>query len=154
MKTLDIFGKNLIISSLKSSDKSGTIEELADYLVGEGVIKDKKGLVNALQERERLGSTGIGDNIAIPHAKSAEVDTVIALFARSKKGISFDSLDGKPVNYIFLLIAPTHSGGDHLKAMAKISKMLKGGEFRRKLLTASNGQELYQAIVDENEKII
>ncbi|MBU2590934.1 MAG: PTS sugar transporter subunit IIA [Nitrospinota bacterium] len=154
MKTSDIFGKNLIIPALKSSDKSGIIEELADYLVGEGVIKDKKALVNALQEREKLGSTGIGDNIAIPHAKSAEVDTVIALFARSKKGISFDSLDGKPVNYIFLLIAPTQSGGDHLKAMAKISKMLKGEEFRRKLLTASDSQELYQAIVDENEKII
>ncbi len=153
MKTSDIFRKDLIIASLKSSNKSETIEELADHLAGKGVIKDKKGLVKALHEREKLGSTGIGDNIAIPHAKSDEVDRVVALFARSQKGIPFDSLDGKPVNYVFLLLAPTQSGGDHLKAMAKISKMLKGEEFRRKLLTASDGQELYRVIVDENEKI-
>ena len=154
MKTSDIFDKQLVITSLKSSNKLEAITELVDYLVEREVIRDKDTLISALLKREKLGSTGIGNNIAIPHAKSDEVESVTALFARSEKGISFDSLDGKPVNYIFLLIAPTSSGGNHLKAMAKISKMLKDNNFRKKLLTASDSTELFQAISDENEKLI
>jgi len=105
-------------------------------------------------ERERLGSTGIGENVAIPHAKSNEIDTIIATFGRSSSGISFDSLDQKPVYFIFLLIAPEKSAGMHLKTLARISKLLKNPLFRQDLMKAKDKKEIYEAISREDSKLI
>ena len=88
-------------------------------------IKTKQTLLVALIEREKLGSTGIGENVAIPHAKLEEVNSIVTFFGRSQKGVEFDSLDQKPVHFICLVIAPINSTGLHLKALARISRLLK-----------------------------
>ena len=95
---------------------------------------------------------GIGDGIAIPHGKSANVSQIISGFGLSKEGIDFDSLDGKPANLFFLLVAPEDSVGVHLKMLARISRMLKNSDFQQKLLQANSQQEIYQIISDEDAK--
>jgi PTS system nitrogen regulatory IIA component len=109
-------------------------------------------ILSILLEREKLGSTGIGDGIAIPHGKSTELSQIISGFGLSKRGINFDSLDGKPAHLFFLLVAPENSVGTHLKMLARISRMLKNVEFRKKLLGANSQQEIYQIISEEDAK--
>jgi PTS system nitrogen regulatory IIA component len=98
-----------------------------------------------------LGSTGIGDGVAIPHGKASDLHELIVAFGRSKKGIAFDAIDGKPVHLFFLLLAPENSTGQHLKALAKISKMLKTPNFRKKLIDARTTSDLYKAIIEQDE---
>jgi PTS system nitrogen regulatory IIA component len=108
-------------------------------------------VVNTLLDREKLGSTGIGDGIAIPHGKLADLDELIVTFGRSKEGVNFDSMDGKPANLFFLLLAPENTTGLHLKVLAKISKMLKDNTFRKKLIEAKSKDELYLIIGDKDD---
>ena len=98
-----------------------------------------------------LGSTGIGDGIAIPHAKIPGLADVLVSFGRSTKGIVFDALDGKPVHLFFLLVAPEHASGQYLKALAKISRMLKDTAFRTRLMDAPSRQRLYKEVADKDE---
>jgi nitrogen PTS system EIIA component len=104
-----------------------------------------------LQQREKLGSTGIGEGVAIPHGKIPDLNELVVAFGRSKKGITFDAIDGKPVNLFFMLLAPENSTGQHLKALARISKMLKTPNFRKKLIDAKTTSDLYKAIVEQDE---
>ncbi len=154
MKITEILNADSIIADLKAKGKRDVISELVEPLVKSGKVGDKNKLLDALMERERLGSTGIGENVAIPHAKSNEIDTIIATFGRSNSGISFDSLDQKPVYFIFLLIAPEKSAGMHLKTLARISKLLKNPLFRQDLMKAKNEKEIYEAISREDSKLI
>jgi PTS system nitrogen regulatory IIA component len=108
-------------------------------------------MVKTLLDREKLGSTGIGDGIAIPHGKLADLDELIVSFGRSRQGVEFDSMDGKPANLFFLLLAPENTTGLHLKALAKISKMLKDSAFRKKLIEAKSKDELYVIIADKDD---
>jgi len=142
MKITEILGTDSIIADLKAEGKRDVISELAELLVKSGKV------------RERLGSTGIGENVAIPHAKSNEIETIVATFGRSNSGINFDSLDQKPVYFIFLLIAPEKSAGIHLKTLARISKLLKNPLFRQDLMKAKNEKEIYEAISREDSKLI
>jgi len=112
---------------------------------------DKARAIDVLQQREKLGSTGIGDGVAIPHGKVSDLHELVVAFGRSKKGIAFDAIDGKPVHLFFLLLAPENSTGQHLKALAKISKMLKTPNFRKKLIEAKTKSDLYKAIVEQDE---
>jgi nitrogen PTS system EIIA component len=113
---------------------------------------DRARLVHALEDRERLNSTALGDGIAIPHGKLPGIRQVVAAFGRSPAGVDFNSLDGKPTHLFFLLVAPEDSAGAHLKALARISRLLKDESFRTRLISARNGADLYQTIREEDEK--
>ncbi len=152
MKILDFLNEKDIIVGLHSTGKKDSITELIDRLINNGRIKkkDKSRIIKALMDREELGSTGIGQGIAIPHAKSNSVKNIVCAFGNSKKGIAFDSLDGEPVYIIFLLLAEQDSSGVHLKALAKISRLLKDKFFRQGLKQAESSEEIINTIRKED----
>ena len=152
MKIMDFLNKKAITVDLKAEDKEGVIRELVDLLVGATEIENKDDLVKAILARESLGSTGIGQGIGIPHAKCSSVKQLVAAFALSQKGVNFDSLDGEPAYIFFLLIAPEESAGPHLKALARISRMLKDKYFRDLLKKAKDEKEILRIIQDEDAK--
>ncbi|MCJ7595356.1 MAG: PTS sugar transporter subunit IIA [Desulfobacterales bacterium] len=141
-----------IIPDLKAKDKKGVLEELADAIASHEPSLDKNSLVKVLLERERLGSTGIGDGVAIPHGKFPAVTQPIISFGRSRKGLDFDSMDGEPAFLFFLLVAPENAASIHLKALARIAKILKNSAFRKVLMEAQNRQELYKTIIQNDEE--
>jgi fructose-specific phosphotransferase system IIA component len=152
MQILDFLSVDAIKLSLESKSKKDVIKEMVDLLVKSGKVKDKKKMTQTLMEREELGSTGIGQGIAIPHGKSDTVTDLSAAFGLSPDGISFDSLDGEPVNIFFLLVAPEGAAGAHLKALARISSLLKDKYFRKSLLSAKDPEEVIR-IIQEEEKL-
>ena len=154
MKISEILKKDFIIPDLTAPDKPSAISELCHFLEKKGVIRDQKTLINALMEREKLGSTGIGESMAIPHAKSDEIDQIVIVFARAINGIDFESLDQKPVHFICLLLAPTHSTGLHLKALARIARLFKSVSLRGKILEAHGSDSIYSTLVEEDSKIL
>ncbi|TET88521.1 MAG: PTS sugar transporter subunit IIA [Desulfobacteraceae bacterium] len=141
-----------MIPELKAKDKKGVLEELAGVISRHEPSIDKGALVKVLVERERLGSTGIGDGVAIPHGKMNGVSRPIISFGRSKQGLDFDSMDGQPAHLFFLLIAPEDSSSVHLQVLAKIAKILKNRDFRKKLMEPGTKKELYQTIVQTDEE--
>lgn len=152
MKIMDFLNKDAVSANLNASDKEGVIRELVDLLVKAEDIRNKEELIKALMTRESLGSTGIGQGIGIPHAKSHSVKNLVAAFGLSPKGVNFDSLDGEPVYIFFLLIAPEESAGPHLKALARISRMLKDKYFRELLRKAKDAKEILRVIQEEDSK--
>lgn len=154
MKITDILKKEFVIASLAGTDKDSALKNLSTFLEDKGAVKSKDILFSALTEREKLGSTGIGENVAIPHAKLEEIDHIITLFARSEKGVEFESLDKKPVHFICLVIAPSNSTGQHLKALARISRLLKNPALRENVLSATEMDKIFSILVDEDSKFI
>lgn len=152
MKLLDFLQKERIVSALNARDKEGVLAELAEVLVVTDIIKNSREAVHVLQEREKLGSTGIGEGIAIPHGKLKDLKEVVAVFGRSRDGVDFDSMDGAPVNLFFLLMAPENSASTHLKALARISRLLKDRAFREELIEADSRDALFDIIAREDEK--
>lgn len=152
MKIMEFLDKKAIAVNLKAADKEGVIKELVDLLVKTGTIRNREEMVKTLLAREALGSTGIGQGIGIPHGKSASLKDLVAAFGVSQKGINFDSLDGEPVYIFFLLIAPEASAGPHLKALARISRMLKDKYFRERLRKAQDEKEVIAIIQEEDAK--
>ncbi|OPX20570.1 MAG: PTS fructose transporter subunit IIA [Desulfobacca sp. 4484_104] len=150
MKIIDLLDKSRIIADLQAKDKKGAVEELAATLVSADKTLSQAKVVEVLLERERLGSTGIGDNIAIPHGKLKNLGQLVISFGRSRTGVNFDSMDGKPTHLFFLLMAPENSVGIHLRALAKISRMLKNPSFRQKLMEASDAEQIYSLIAEED----
>lgn len=152
MKIIDFLNEKAITANLKSTDKQGVIRELVDLLYKAGVIKDKEELVTTLLNREALGSTGIGQGVAIPHGKSQKVKQMVAAFGLSKKGVNFDALDGEPCYIFFLLVAPEESAGPHLKALARISRLLKDKYFRDRLRQSEDQKTVFKIIKEEDER--
>jgi PTS system nitrogen regulatory IIA component len=152
MKLSDILEEDNIIPDLKARDKKRTIEELTEAIVKGNPSLDKDSLIRVLLERESLGSTAIGDGVAIPHGKYPGISTPIISFGRSRKGLDFESMDGQPVFLFFLLIAPEDSASIHLKALARIAKMLKDSNFRKVLIEATTKKELYKIIIHNDEE--
>jgi PTS system nitrogen regulatory IIA component len=150
MRIIDILNRDGIIAQLTSRGKREVITELVGALPR--VQADPDQLIQVLMEREKLGSTGIGDGVAIPHGKLAAAGGLLASFGRSREGVDFDSLDGKPTHLFFLLVAPEDSAGVHLKALARISRLLKDAQFRQTLMVAQSAEEIYRAIQQEDEK--
>lgn len=140
-----------INENMLAKTKAEALKELVNTLIKGGINLDSANVVEVLQQREKLGSTGIGDGLAIPHGKISSLDEIVVAFGRSKKGVHFDSLDGKPVHICFLLLAPENSVGQHLKALARISKMLKIASFRQKLIHTELKSDLYKLIIEQNE---
>jgi PTS system nitrogen regulatory IIA component len=151
MRLSDILEEKNVIPDLKAKDKRGVLEELVDTIVRNDPSLDKSSLVKVLLERERLGSTGIGDGVAIPHGKFHGIKTPIVSFGRSLKGLDFETMDGEPAFLFFLLVAPENSASIHLKALAKIAKILKSSSFREALIKVPTTEELYRAIIQNDE---
>jgi PTS system nitrogen regulatory IIA component len=151
MKISDILSKNLVIPDLRETDKQSVLDELVRHLSHKVAGIDTSELLGVLLEREQLGSTGIGDGIAIPHGKLKDLKQLIAVFGKSAAGVSFDAMDGRPVHLFFLLVAPENSAGVHLKALARLSRLLKRNGFRQKLMSVADAEQLYQVIVEEDE---
>jgi PTS system nitrogen regulatory IIA component len=152
MKILEFLNEKAITANLKATDKPGAIHELIDLLARAEGIRNKDEIAKTLLARETLGSTGIGLGIGIPHGKSNAVKRLVAAFGISKKGIDFDALDGDPVYIFFLLVAPEDSAGPHLKALARISRLLKDKYFRDYLRQLTDEKAIYKAIKDEDAK--
>jgi len=154
MKIKDFLCQQAVTADLKSKDKKGIIEEMVDLLIKAEIVerKSKTKIVETLMAREALGSTAIGQGIAIPHGKCDNIDELTAALGISKSGVDFDSLDGEPVYIFFLLIAPIDSAGPHLKALARISRLLKDKYFRDNLKTASDDQTLLNLIQQEDAR--
>jgi len=151
MKILDVLLKEAILSDLKADDKKGVLEELVTPVARIADINHDY-LVKVLMERERLGSTGIGEGIGIPHGKVKDLESLVLGFGLSKKGVDFDSMDGRPAYIFFLLLTPENSTGLHLKLLARISRILKNDLFKQKLLGATNRDEIYSIIKEEEEE--
>ncbi|MBW1763266.1 MAG: PTS sugar transporter subunit IIA [Deltaproteobacteria bacterium] len=152
MKLSEILHLDNIIPDLKSGDKKKVLEELASVISATYPYVGMDSLVRVLLERERLGSTGIGDGVAIPHGKFHGVNEPVISFGRSLKGVDFDSMDGQPVNIFFLLVAPENSASIHLKALARIARILKNAAFRKLLMEANTKEDLYQTIIQSDEE--
>ena len=155
MTIMGFLDERAVSTNLKAHEtKEEVIRELVQLLVTAGDIKEKDTakLVQILMKRESLGSTGIGQGVAIPHGKSDGVTKLIGAFGVSQTGVSFDALDGEPVTLCFLLIAPEDSAGPHLKALARISRLLKDRHFRDKLRAAKDEKALVKILHDEEER--
>ncbi|HSP99852.1 MAG TPA: PTS sugar transporter subunit IIA [Candidatus Dormibacteraeota bacterium] len=154
MKILDILtSEALVAPDLAGADKTAVLRELAEHLARSHAGIDPDRLVEVLWERERLGSTAIGDGIAIPHGKLPGLSGVIGAFGRHPAGVDFESLDGSPTHLFFLLVAPEDSVGQHLKALARVSRLLKDRAFRERLLAAPDRGALFRLIREEDEKL-
>ncbi len=153
MSGMGFLDERAVTADLKAQKKEDIIEELVRLLVHAGAIKDRdvSRLVQILLRRESLGSTGIGQGVAIPHGKTDCVAKLVAAFGVSHTGVNFDSLDGEPAYLFFLLVAPEDSAGPHLKALARISRLLKDKHFRDSLRVAKDDRTLIKIIRDEDE---
>jgi PTS system nitrogen regulatory IIA component len=151
MKILDVLRKETILADMKAHDKKGVLEELVAPVARVAGVNHEH-LVRVLMERERLGSTGIGGGIGIPHGKLKDLESLVLGFGLSRKGVDFESIDGLPAHIFFLLITPENSTGLHLKLLARISKILKNDSFKKKLLEANGSDEIYSIIKEEEEE--
>src|SRR5512143_2216253 len=151
MKILDVLHKETIIPDMKSRTKKEVLDELVAPVARLAAV-DSEELVHVLLERERLGSTGIGGGIGIPHGKLKQLDNLIIGFGLSRKGVDFESLDGDPTRIFFLLVTPENSTGLHLKLLARISRILKNEPFKERLLQANDSDEIYSIIKEEDEE--
>jgi PTS system nitrogen regulatory IIA component len=150
MNISDVLHKDAILVNLESRDKKGVLEELS-LPVSKATGIQHKDLVRVLMERERLGSTGIGDGVGIPHGKLKALDRLILGFGLSRKGVDFDSMDKRPTHIFFLLFTPENSTGPHLKLLAKIAKLLKNTPFKERLMQALEKDEIFELIRAEDE---
>ena len=153
MNITGFLAERAVTTHIKSHTKEDEIRELVGLLVHAGSIKEKdvSRLVQILLKRESLGSTGIGQGVAIPHGKSDCVTQLVGAFGVSETGVDFDSLDGEPAHLFFLLVAPEDSAGPHLKALARISRLLKDKHFRDSLRHAKDERALAKTIYSEDE---
>lgn len=154
MKIEEILTKESVIADLLGDSKVKVIKEMTQCLKKNNFIKNDQALFETLMEREKLGSTGIGENVAIPHGKSDEVTQIITVLARSKKGVEFESLDQKPVHFVCMVIAPAHSTGQHLKVLARVSRIFKNQGIREEILKAENSDTIYSILMNEDSKFI
>jgi PTS system nitrogen regulatory IIA component len=145
MPTTDLVSPNAIIPAMKVNGKKQALQEIAAK-AAELTGQNEKVILEILLQREKLGSTGVGNGVAIPHGKLQKLGNVFGLFARLERPIDFEALDSQPVDLIFLLLAPEGAGADHLKALARVARLLRDPEVARKL-RASNGAEAIYAVL-------
>ena len=151
MKICDVLDRKSILADLKARNKKGILEELV-VPVAEIAGVSQKDLTRVLMERERLGSTGIGGGIGIPHGKMKSLESLVLGFGLSRQGVDFESLDGQPTHIFFLLVTPENSTGLHLKLLARISRILKNDPFKNRLMEATDRDEILGIIKEEDEE--
>lgn len=142
MEITDLINLDSIVPDMKASSKKQTLQELANS-AEKIVSKDHHEILDVLLEREKLGTTGVGHGVAIPHGKFASLDRPYGLFARLEHAVDFDSLDDQPVDLIFLLLVPEKAGADHLKALAKVSRTLRDKATCDKIRGSESGDAIY-----------
>ena len=152
MNLQDLLTADVIKIPLESEEKYQLIEEMVNMLHESGRIANRDLVLNAVFERERVMSTGMGDGVAIPHAKTEGVKELIAAFGITKQEIDFQAIDGKPVRIVFLLVGPTDQTGPHLKALSRISRLMHRKEFRDRLALSRSAEEVVEAITNEERK--
>jgi len=153
VKIAEMLDPAAIVAELQGTGKKDVLAELTEALVTANPALNRDEVIRVLLERERLGSTGIGDGVAIPHGKLKHLDRQLIAFGLSSKGIEFDAMDGKPARLFFLLIAPEDAVGIHLKTLARISKLLKAPLVRERLLSARDRQQIHGIIMEEEENL-
>lgn len=145
MTLTDLIAPTAVIPALKVNGKKQAIQELAARaaaLTGQ----NERAILEILLQREKLGSTGVGNGIAIPHGKMPKLGGLFGLFARLERPIDFEALDGQPVDLIFLLLAPEAAGADHLKALARVARLLRDPEVARRLRDSRDADALYAVL--------
>ena len=145
MPLTDLVAPNAVIPALKVNSKKQAIQELAAKaakLTGQ----NERAIFETLLQREKLGSTAVGSGIAIPHGKLPKLDALFGLFARLARPVDFEALDGQPVDLIFLLLAPEGAGADHLKALARVARLLREPNVARKLRDSEDAEALYAVL--------
>ena len=153
VKITEMLDPAAIVVDLLAGSKDAVLSELTDALLAANPGLSRGEVLRVLQERERLGSTGIGDGVAIPHGKLKNLDRQLIAFGLSHAGVEFDAMDGKPARLFFLLIAPEDAAGAHLKTLARISKLLKGSQLRERLRDAGDQRQIHRIIAEEEEKL-
>lgn len=152
MKITDILVRDACLLDLKAAQKPDALLELSQALAAAAPELEAQRLYAVLAEREKLQSTGIGDGVAIPHGKMPGLSRLVASFARSEKGVAFEAIDGGPTHLFFTLVVPEDAGGQHLKALARISRFFRDPAFRKALQEAPNTAALMRAIAEEDAK--
>jgi PTS system nitrogen regulatory IIA component len=145
MLLTDLVAPNGVIPALKVNNKKQVLQELAAK-AAELSGQSERAVLEILQQREKLGSTGVGGGVAIPHGKLPKLAKLFGLFARLDRSVDFEALDGQPVDLVFLLLAPETAGADHLKALARVARLLRDGEVVRKLRESRDAEALYAVL--------
>ena len=145
----DLIGPEAVRPSLKAKDKKQLLAELAVCASNISDLQERE-IFDVLLQRERLGSTGLGQGVAIPHGKMSGLTQIVGVFARLVEPVDFDSADGEPVDIVFLLLAPEGAGADHLKALARISRLLREGAAVKKLRSSRDAAALYAVLTQED----
>jgi nitrogen PTS system EIIA component len=150
MEIVDLLTPRGVIAQLRVSNKKQALQEIARRAAGIVNISERR-IYEVLAERERLGSTGFGNGVAIPHGKLAELSRLHALLARLERPIPFDAVDNQPVDLMFVLLAPNTAGAEHLRGLARISRLLRDGAICQKLRGTDNADALYALLTDRTE---
>jgi PTS system nitrogen regulatory IIA component len=145
MLITDIVAPNAIVPALKVNNKKQVIQELAAR-AAELTGESERAILEVLQQRERLGSTAVGNGIAIPHGKLSKLGRLFGLFARLERGVDFEAMDSEKVDLVFLLLAPESAGADHLKALARVARLLRDPEVARKLRESRDADSIYAVL--------
>jgi PTS system nitrogen regulatory IIA component len=148
MPLTDILSPEGVLPAVKAVSKKQVLQELAGVAARQSGLSEAE-IFEALLQRERLGSTGIGHGIAIPHGKLPKLPRLIGLFARLEKPVDFDALDGEPVDLVFLLLAPEGAGADHLKALSRVARSLRDPAIAQKLRKSKDGSALFALLTQE-----
>ena len=149
MEISDLVTPHAVVASLKATSKKQALQELARR-AAELTGEHERAIFDVLLERERLGTTGVGDGVAIPHGKLPNLKKLIGLFARLERPIDFEAIDEQPVDLIFLLLAPGTAGADHLKALARVSRLLRDRQMREKLRGSETAEAIYALLVEQH----
>lgn len=152
MKLIEILSPQMVLADFTAADKEGAIAQICAHIAKQRPGLKVDDMVRTLLEREKLGSTGIGEGVAIPHGKLNGIETLVACFAKSSAGVDFQAIDNNPSHLFFVLLAPNNSAGLHLKALARISRLLKSQEFRDRLLRADDAAGIFKIISDEDAR--
>jgi len=149
MKISDILTDDLVVAGLEGSSKNDIIDAMVDLVATSPKVLDKEKVREAILERERIMSTGVGNGFAIPHGKTDAVTDIVAAFAVTQKDIDYDSLDEKPVRLVFLLVGKDNLVGPHIKLLSRISRLMNKEEFRKRLLTVTSPKEILEMFRQE-----
>lgn len=150
MELIDILEDGAIVGNLKATSKKQALQELARRAADVTGL-DERAIFTVLMDRERLGTTGVGNGIAIPHGKLADLTRVFGVFARLDKPVDFQAIDDQPVDLMFVLLAPEDAGADHLKALARVSRLLRDRDICEKLRATADTDALYAILTESRE---
>jgi PTS system nitrogen regulatory IIA component len=153
LKLADILRESCVVADIKGVTKREILFEMVETLKKAKLIDDIEPVVEIIMEREKLGSTGIGDGVAIPHGKMKKLNTILCVAGRSKEGVDFDAVDRRPVHIFFLVLAPEDSASMHLKVLSRISKVLRDQSFKKNILKLADAHDIYTNIIEADDKL-